>query len=159
MIRIFSALILVMTFAACLKNDPPVLNCSEVTIKAAATETDSLQRYIDSNHIVATKDARGFFYHIDSATTGTKPNICNTIIVAYKGYFLSGLIFDQSTGASFNLSELITSWQEGLPLIGVGSTMTIYSPPSLAYGSQAHANGTIPANSYMKFVLTLKAVN
>lgn len=163
MTRILSALILLVMIAACGKTDSPSLNCSEVTTKAISVETDSLQRYIDSNHIVATKDARGFFYHIDSATTGAKPNVCNTITVAYKGYLLNGSIFDQNASISFALNRLITSWQEGLPLIGVGSSITIYSPPSLAYGSDPqkdqYGNIIIPANSYIKFSLTLKAVN
>ncbi len=163
MTRILSALILLVMIAACGKTDSPSLNCSEVTTKAISVETDSLQRYIDSNHIVATKDARGFFYHIDSATAGAKPNVCNTITVAYKGYLLNGVIFDQNTNASFILNNLIISWKEGLPLVGAGSSITIYSPPSLAYGSDQvkdrDGNVIIPANSYLKFVLTLNAVN
>ena len=154
--RIILLLIPIATLAGCLKTENTP-NCSDVTTAATTSEIASLQAYIDTNHIVATKDARGFFYHLDSVTTGAKPTICNSVNVAYKGYLLDGTIFDQSIGAVFNLSDLIVGWQEAIPLISVGGSMTLYLPPSLAYGSKAV--GSIPANSYMKFVIRLVAVN
>lgn len=154
--RTILLLIPIAILTGCLKNEYTP-NCSDVTTVAATSEIASLQAYIDTNHIVATKDARGFFYHLDSVTAGAKPTICNSVNVAYKGYLLNGTIFDQSNGAVFNLSDLIIGWQEAIPLISVGGSITLYLPPSLAYGSKAV--GSIPANSYMKFVIRLIAVN
>lgn len=156
--RILLLVLCVYSFSSCFKNDNnSSQNCNEVTVTATESEVLALKTYIDSNKIIATKDPRGFYYHMDSVTSGQKPNLCNTLTVAYKGNLLNGVLFDQSNSATFGLRDLIVCWQEAIPLMGVGGTMTIYTPPSLAYGSSAV--GSIPANSYLKFVITLKAVN
>ena len=57
-----------------------------------------------------------------------------------------------------NLSNLIAGWHRGLPQIGVGGKITLYIPPSLAYGPDAIYNQgveVIPANAYMIFDIEL----
>ena len=149
----FLFLPMILLMAACGKSD----DCKTVTVQAPASEIAILKTFLDTNHIVTTADSRGFFYHIDAAGSGTKPTACKNITIGYAGYFLNGTSFDQNPNATFDLGNLITCWQEALPLLSQGGTMSLYVPPSLGYG--ANANGPIPANSYLKFVITLKGIN
>jgi FKBP-type peptidyl-prolyl cis-trans isomerase FkpA len=130
--------------------------CSEVNIKAPDTEIATLRAYISGNGITATEDPRGFFYIISNPGTAKKPNPCSGVSVNYTGRLTNGTQFDAGNNVSFNLSQLIIGWQEGIPLIGEGGAITLYLPPSLAYG--ANAVGNIPANSILIFTITLNAV-
>lgn len=150
----FVVLLLAITAVSCLKTGGR--DCSEVTIKAPASEVEALRTYLDTNGITATEDSRGFFYSIQAAGD-TKPTVCDYITISYVGKLLNGTQFDASDNASFYLSQLITGWQEALPLIGTGGSMVLYLPPSLGYGGTAV--GDIPANSNLMFNIGLKAVN
>jgi FKBP-type peptidyl-prolyl cis-trans isomerase FkpA len=143
-----------ITFSACIKNDAP--ECNTVTTTAPAAEVEALRTYLDTNSISATEDSRGFFYSISNPGTGTKPTICNAVQVNYTGKFTNGTVFETNTGAAFYLSGLIPGWQEGIPLIAPGGTITLYLPPSLAYGSSG--SGSIPPNSTLIFDITLVSV-
>jgi FKBP-type peptidyl-prolyl cis-trans isomerase len=127
--------------------------CSVVTTTAPAGEVAELQAYITDNHIEADKDSRGFFYTIPAPGSGTRPTACATVTVNYTGKLTSGFQVDAASNISFNLKQLISGWQEGLPLIAKGGRIILYLPPSLAYGAQA--NGNIPANSILIFSVEL----
>ena len=144
--------ILAILISSCGKDEKPT--CDIVTITAPANEIAALRTYIDTNNIVVTADPRGFFYKINTPGTGDKPTACSNVTVAYVGRLLNGNIFDQNTGLAFNLSELIAGWQEALPLIAKGGSMTLYLPPTLGYGP--NAVGSVPANSNLIFDISLK---
>ena len=91
---------------------------------------------------------------INTPGTGDKPTACSDVTVAYVGRLLNGNIFDQNTGIAFNLSKLIAGWQEAIPLIAKGGSMTLYLPPTLGYGP--NAVGPVPANSNLIFDISLK---
>ena len=143
-------LIAAITIAGCSKKD----DCPAVNVTAPSNEVATLKAYLDANNISATADARGFFYTIKTAGSADKPTACQTVTVAYTGQLTNGQSFDSSPGATFPLSNLITGWQEGIPLIGTGGSIVLYLPPSLAYGSRA--TGGIPANSNLIFNIELK---
>ncbi|MEJ7694533.1 FKBP-type peptidyl-prolyl cis-trans isomerase [Daejeonella sp.] len=148
--------------SSCIKNDTAVPNCLPLTKTAPASEVAILKGYIDSNHIVAIQDSRGFFYSIDSsASTDTAhPTTCSGVSVTYTGTFLNGTVFDSTgagTPASFNLSGTIIGWQEALPLMKANANMALYLPPSLAYGASGYSR--IPGNSYLIFKIKLLAFN
>jgi FKBP-type peptidyl-prolyl cis-trans isomerase FkpA len=149
---ILGALILVATLSACKKNK----DCPPVNISASPTEIANLKSYIETNSIDATQDPRGFYYNITKEGSGAKPNPCSNIEVNYVGKLTNGTIFDQGNGVKFPLGGLIIGWQEGIPLVGSGGSITLYLPPSLAYGSAA--NGPIPANSNLIFTIDLKGI-
>ncbi|HUM46903.1 MAG TPA: FKBP-type peptidyl-prolyl cis-trans isomerase [Chitinophagales bacterium] len=142
----------VMAFLSCDKNG----NCPEVTSSAPASEVVSLKSYLDANSITATEDPRGFFYTIAAAGSGDKPTACSGVTVNYTGKLTNGVTFDDGTGVSFYLSQLITGWQEGIPLIAPGGSITLYLPPSLAYGSAG--SSSIPPNSNLIFIIDLEAI-
>jgi FKBP-type peptidyl-prolyl cis-trans isomerase FkpA len=149
---VYILLVFVMATISCKKKD----NCPETTITAPASEVANLRTYIQSNNITAVEDPRGFFYTIDAAGTGARPTTCSAVTVAYVGKLTTGSTFDSSSNASFYLSGLIAGWQEGIPLIAQGGSITLYLPPSLAYGPAAQQG--IPANSNLVFKIDLKAV-
>ena len=70
---------------------------------------------------------------------------------------MDGSTFDSGNGVEFPLSNLITGWQEGIPLLSPGGKITLYLPPSLAYGT--NASGSIPRNSNLIFTIDLIKVN
>lgn len=124
-----------------------------VTIQAPASEVATLKQYIDNNKIPSAFDKRGFYYHIESPGSGPKPTICSMVTVNYAGRLTSGSTFDSGSGVRFGLNQLIVGWQEGIPLVAAGGSLTLYLPPSLAYGSQEQPG--IPANSILVFRIDL----
>jgi FKBP-type peptidyl-prolyl cis-trans isomerase len=128
-----------------------------VTIKAPQEEVTVLKQFIDSRRIAAKADERGFFYTIKSPGSGDKPTACSNVTVNYTGKLTNGTTFDSANGISFGLDQLIVGWQEGIPLIAPGGSITLYLPPSLAYGPQEQ-NG-IPANSILVFTIDLTEIN
>lgn len=131
--------------------------CNPVTVTAPQAEVTALKQYLDAQGIAATADSRGFFYTIQSAGSGAKPTVCSTVTVNYAGRLTNGSTFDSGNGVRFPLSDLILGWQEGIPLIAPGGRITLYLPPSLAYGAQAQPG--IPANSILIFTIDLVAVS
>ncbi len=132
------------------------------TTTASAAESAYLQNYLTANSITAS-EKNGMYYIITSQGTGTSPNLCSTITVDYVGKLINGTTdgaqFDASQPTQplvTSLNNLIAGWQVVLPLVKAGGNVTLYIPPSLGYGSQA--SGPIPANSYLKFVITVRSV-
>lgn len=150
---------IIVLLAGCLKdnNKDNVCGYNDVNIVVPQSETDSLQAYLNSKGITATKHGSGVFYTITTPGTGAGIiNLCSNITVDYKGQLTNGFAFDSSsvTGPlSIALGRLIPGWQKVIPLIKEGGEMTLYIPPSLGYGSQASAK--IPANSILIFDLDL----
>jgi len=155
---VIAALIL---FASCKKNK--VNNSCAYptsTLVAPASEQQSLLDSLNKYNIHATKDSAGFYYTINQP--GTAPgvtNLCSSIAVFYRGGFFNGVGFDSTaTGnpALFQLGQVIVGWQKGIPHVSTNGDITLYLPPSLAYGSTAVTNPNtgvleIPANSYLIF--------
>jgi FKBP-type peptidyl-prolyl cis-trans isomerase len=142
---------------SCQQADDSACNPAPVTMQAPQAEVTVLKQYIDTNKIAATADNRGFYYTIQSPGSGTKPTVCSTVTVNYVGKLTNGNTFDSGNGVSFGLNQLIVGWQEGIPLVAPGGSITLYLPPTLAYGSAAQ-NG-IPANSILIFTIDLVRVN
>lgn len=143
--------------AACLKNESTPCNPADVTITASSSEVAALKGTLAGNGITATEDPRGFFYSFTTTGTGAKPTVCNTVVVDYVAKLMNGTTVDSSDNAGYPVSAFIVGWQEALPLMAAGSKITLYLPPSLAYGSVT--NGNVPANSNLRFDITLKAVH
>ncbi|HEV7348565.1 FKBP-type peptidyl-prolyl cis-trans isomerase [Telluribacter sp.] len=137
--------------------DPADCNLAIPTTKAPQSEVTALKQYIDTNKINATADERGFYYTIHSPGTGAKPTLCSDVTVDYTGTLTNGSTFETASDVSFNLSRLILGWQQGIPLISPGGSITLYLPPSLAYGPQAQQG--IPANSILIFKIDLISID
>lgn len=153
---LFSVLTVLLTSCEKSAPDKSVCTYSRPTNKADATEIAYIQNYLTANGLTAIQDTSGFFYNITNPGSGSSPSACSTILVQYSGYLFSGFKFDESLGGSqFKLYAVVAGWQQAIPLLKPGGTMTLYLPPSLAYGATATA--LIPANSYLKFDIKLVA--
>lgn len=148
-ILLFSTMFMMVLGIACNTKE----DCSTPTKTAPSSEVLALEAYLTTNGIQATKDPHGFYYTINVPGGTSKPTLCSTISVKYTGRLTNGSVFDSSTGATFQLSQLIVGWQQGIPYIGKGGKITLYLPPTLGYGSQA--SGSIPANSILIFDIEL----
>jgi FKBP-type peptidyl-prolyl cis-trans isomerase FkpA len=121
---------------------------------APTTEVSALRGALDAQGISAVQDDRGFFYIIGrKGDTALRPSVCSNIKVTYTLRSISGQQLEAANNVNLYLSTLITGWQEGVPLIGKGGAITLYLPPSLAYG--ANGSGSIPPNSNLIFQIDL----
>jgi len=144
---IFS-LLLVTGFSACKKT------ASVDTAAIAAADDASIQAYIKTNNITATKDPSGLYYSIIKPGTGSYPTATSSVSVNYTGTLLNGTIFDTAASTSFSLAGVIKGWQIGIPHINTGGTILLLIPSALGYGTSA--SGSIPANSVLIFTIGLQ---
>jgi peptidylprolyl isomerase len=95
---------------------------------------------------------------------GTGPAVTSgqTVVVNYTGWLWDGTKFDSSwdRGTTFPVqnigqAQVIDGWNQGLVGQTVGSQILLVVPPSLGYG--ANAQGSIPANSTLVFVVDILA--
>ena len=99
----------------------------------------------------------GLQYQIIEEGDGPKPTVNDQVTVHYKGTLIDGTVFDSSLErgepATFPLNRVVKGWQEGIPLMPVGSKFKFTIPPDLGYGSRAM--GPIPANATLIFEVEL----
>jgi FKBP-type peptidyl-prolyl cis-trans isomerase FkpA len=162
---LISALVCVWIFSSCLKgnNNSTMCNYSACGFVARTSEIQAVKDYLTANSITATQHCSGMYYTIDAQGTGKTPDVCSNISVRYTGKLSNGTVFDQqSSPVTYNLTNLIAGWKNGIPLINAGGKIHLYIPPSLGYGNQdvRDANGTVvvPANSILIFDIDLTAV-
>ena len=151
--------VVVVLFTSCDKTPITPAGCTYMpsTIKASASEIAYIQNYLTINGLTAVQDTSGYFYNISAAGSGTSPGICSSVLVQYTGWLFNGFKFDENlSGTIFKVGAVIEGWQKVLPTMKPGEIITIYLPPSMAYG--ANSTATIPANSYLKFQIKLVAV-
>lgn len=122
------------------------------------TEADILQ-YIEDNNLNATRSNSGLYYVIHNEGTGPRPTSTSNVRVAYKGYFLDGVVFDESdsNGISFGLNQVIQGWTEGITYFKEGGNGILLIPYQLGYG--ASGSGSIPGGSVLIFDVRLLEVN
>ena len=157
-------LAVVLTSVSC-KNDKNIygVDCSDNKTIAPQSEIDSITRFI--NDKIANGDTtlnailhpNGFYYQVIKEGDDKRAETCSYINVNYKGRFFNGNVFDQGTDVSLYLYNTIAGWQQAIKLVGKGSKINIYLPPTLAYGEKT--SGRIPGNSYLFFEITLNGFN
>ena len=157
--KIIYGFLIIASFSGCLKNSEMENPCNydPCAFQAPASEIQAVQDYLAANNINATEHCSGLFYAIETAGTGAAPGVCSNITVNYEGRLTNGNLFDASTAPiTFNLSQVISGWKNGLPLVKAGGRINLYIPPSLAYGNTNQ--GSIPPNSILVFKVDLIAV-
>jgi FKBP-type peptidyl-prolyl cis-trans isomerase FkpA len=150
----FSALLAMTLFISC-SSDNNEPSKTDYTAENEKEITD----YITKNNLTAQKTNSGLYYVINEAGTGTQPTAKSNVTVAYKGYYTSGKVFDQSNaaGISFNLSQVIAGWTEGIPFFKTGGSGILLVPSHLAYGPFDYRG--IPGGSVLIFDVKLISVN
>lgn len=137
-------LVLPFAFSGCLDSGNGVDSLAQME-----EDIKVIDSYLSTNGIDAIKDKSGVRYVIKKLGVGLPPKTDQSIKVVYKGYFLSGTVFDEGGNATSLLSSLITGWQLALSVWPKGTQGTLYVPSPLGYGSQQV--GTIPPNTILVF--------
>ncbi|HUB93745.1 MAG TPA: FKBP-type peptidyl-prolyl cis-trans isomerase [Verrucomicrobiae bacterium] len=95
--------------------------------------------------------------------TGTAAKNGDCLVMKYQGNLASnGTVFDENYSKAqalqFTLGqgEVIPGWDQGLVGMKVGGTRRLVIPASLGYGSTAQ--GSIPANSNLVFIVKLEKI-
>lgn len=92
--------------------------------------------------------------------SGLHPTVNDTVTVHYAGTFTDGETFDSSFDrgqpATFPLRGLIRAWQMAIPEAGVGDTIELAIPATMAYGTQGR--GPIPGGATLLFTIELIAI-
>jgi FKBP-type peptidyl-prolyl cis-trans isomerase FkpA len=158
---LIGVLIVIGFLGSCSKNNDTQSTCDPnydpCALKAPAVESDSVEAYLAANNITgAIEHCSGMYYVIDSVGSGKTPGVCSYAAVRYTGLLKDGTVFANDLTGVFYLYQLIPGFKNGLLLIKEGGGITLYIPPTLAYGSQQ--NGTIPANSMLIFKVKLGSV-
>ncbi|MDO4642842.1 MAG: FKBP-type peptidyl-prolyl cis-trans isomerase [Cardiobacteriaceae bacterium] len=130
----------------------------EVTANAAEGK-----KFLDENGkkdgVKTTKT--GLQYKVEQEGKGAKPTDKDKVTVNYEGRLIDGTVFDSSyerkEPVTFNVTDVIPGWVEGLQLMSEGSKYTFYIPANLAYG-EAGAPPNIPPNATLIFNVELVKV-
>ena len=146
----YSLLVITVAFLLSCSSDPEkdfsVINEKQIT------------DYIETNKLEATKTESGLYYTVDEVGEGVKPTSASTVQVAYKGYYLNGEVFDESSerGISFPLKGVIKGWTEGITYFKEGGKGTLLVPAHLGYGN--YDTRGIPGGSVLLFDIHLISV-
>jgi peptidylprolyl isomerase len=107
-----------------------------------------------------TTTASGLKYVDLVVGTGAAPSPTDYVTINYTGTLTDGTVFDASSKhggpIEFPLDQVIPGFTEGVGSMKIGGIRKLVIPPSLGYGSQA--NGPIPANSTLTFIVELVSV-
>lgn len=90
----------------------------------------------------------------------SQPAPTSTVTVHYEGKLINGQVFDSSYGGepvTFPLSNVITGWQEAVPMMRVGETWDFAIPAHLAYGDRSPP--PIPPGSTLLFKIELLEIH
>jgi len=134
------------------------LSCSEDEIidYTAQNETD-IESYLNANNLTFQKTSSGLYYDINVSGNGNSPTFNSNVTLGYKGYFLNGDVFDQSSEATFNVSGVVLGFAEAVLLLKPGGSGTFILPSRLAYG--ARGAGSIQPGAVIIFDINLISVN
>lgn len=125
----------------------------------AIQNEEDIKTYIQENNLEAQRSNTGLYYVVNQPGTGAQPSASSDVTVAYKGYYLSKTVFDESdsSGISFNLQQVIKGWTEGITYFKEGGNGLLLVPSHLGYGSSD--NRGIPGGSVLVFEVNLISVN
>ena len=156
--KLIFGFLVIASFSGCLKSDiEDPCEYDPCATKATAAEIQSVQDYLNANSIVATQHCSGIFYVVDIQGNGATPQVCSNVTVNYEGKLTNGTVFDASSSpVTFNLSQVIKGFKNGMLQVKSGGSIRIFIPPSLGYGE--YQQGNIPANSILIFTVTLVSV-
>jgi len=118
-------------------------------------DLEKITQYISEKNLTAEATVSGIHYVIEKPGSGGKPSLSSSVTVQYRGYFLDGKVFDQTTGAPITLAlnGVIKGWQECVPLLQKGGKGTFIIPSELCYGTRPPQG--IPANEVLVFDIEL----
>jgi peptidylprolyl isomerase len=144
--------------------DTLIRNAAAAASAKIRAQRDAELAQINAQYPNAVQTPSGLRYIIQKEGTGIKPQPGKTVLVAYRGMFLSGKVFDASdfqgrplefqTGTGL----VIPGWDETVLDMKTGEKRLVVIPPELAYGEQGAGNGAIPPNSFLVFEMELVGI-
>jgi FKBP-type peptidyl-prolyl cis-trans isomerase FkpA len=150
--HILSALVVLTLFISCSKE-------KEATVDYVAKNEKEISDYVAKYNLTAQRSDSGLYYVINEPGTGVQPTATSNVTVAYKGYFINGTVFDQSSaaGISFGLNQVIKGWTEGIAYFKTGGSGILLIPAHLGYGNYDYSG--IPGGSVLIFDVKLISIN
>ncbi|WP_447726168.1 FKBP-type peptidyl-prolyl cis-trans isomerase [Sphingomonas koreensis] len=92
--------------------------------------------------------------------SSARPTAADRVTVHYVGRFVDGAEFDSSVArgepVTFPLGRVVKGWTEGVQFAGVGDTIELAIPATLAYGFKGR--GPIPGGATLIFTIELIAI-
>lgn len=141
-------LLVVTLFVSCSGDD---------TIDYTAQNEADIQAYLTDNNLNFQKTSSGLYYNLEAPGSGLSPTFNSNVTLGYKGYFLDGTIFDQSSKATFNVGGVVPGFGEAVRLLKPGGSGTFILPSSLGYGTRG--SGTIRPGDVIVFDINLISIN
>ncbi len=127
----------------------------DVEVLGRLSEPEQIGFYVKKNNFNVTQVTdTGLMF---SQLTTTTDSVANgpTVKVKYTGKFANGHVFDQSTsGATFELTGVISGFSEAIKLMRVGEKATAILPSKIAYGEDG--GGTMPV--YMPLIFDIEVL-
>jgi FKBP-type peptidyl-prolyl cis-trans isomerase len=157
-INLLVAVLAIVSMTACEKN---VVNPDD---EALTQNETSIQKYLSSNNLTATRDSSGlYFVRLQTNPQGAKPKVGDEISIYYKMYTLEGTLIDSTEttqqkplrfplGVGFHLPGV----ERGISLMRAGEKMTMLLPFYLAFGNVKYQG--IPAYSPIRVEVQLASV-
>lgn len=110
-----------------------------------ALREDSIEfQHIVSNYNRVKKTANGVYYVVSKYGEGKQVKDTSTIIVSYRAYLHDGKVFEKSKPGGIRVrlgkGELISGWEDALPLMKEGALYKLIIPQSMAYGPRGSDN-------------------
>ena len=120
----------------------------EILVRAAAEEG-------------AVRTESGLVFRGLHSGDGPRPTVDNRVQVHYEGRLVDGTVFDSSykrgRPSTFNLTDVIPGWTEGLLLMNGGGKAKLTIPARLAYGRKGKKK-TIPPCTTLVFEIELLGI-
>ena len=130
----------------------------DATAQALADDKAIQDYFLQNGMTPPTKDPSGLYYTIVDPGTGAHPTTASNITVAYTASTLDNVVVDSHPSYYFSpLNSLVEAWKIGVPKIGVGGTIILYTPSGLGYGNTV--SGSVGANTVLIFKITLQGFN
>lgn len=147
----FVAVAWIMLNTGCIKN-------TSCTPKTVQSEEAAMINYALAIGMTTTQHSSGMLYEIINQGSGATASLSSIISVKYTGKLTNGVVFDSqtTTPVTFQLSDAIQGWKNGIPLIQKGGVIKLIIPSSLAYGCSGF--GTVPPDSILYFEIELTDV-
>ena len=155
-LRSLFAVLLPLTFAACLNGTEPV------TFPNIPIESTNFAPALNVNLAASTKTSTGLYYRDITVGTGAAVATGQQATITYVGQLANGATFDQSNPSNptfpfvLGAGQVIPGFDQGVLGMKVGGVRQLIIPPELGYG--AASNGAIPGNSVLVFSVTLVSI-
>lgn len=117
-----------------------VLFCTRCSSDYTDVEVVDIKQSGTANGLTLEETPESVFIHFEErGDTTTKISSTTNIEFKYTGFYLDGVVFDNSfadTATTAKVSSLLNGLQVGLPYFGKGGSGYIFMPSSLGFGSK-----------------------